>query len=364
MKAELKRYAEARHASRTFVLNDRVRRLRADSLVVTQQGNRSFEYHHPGRLRRRRADAESLREAREHQVTVWHDCVRTSTRSRSGCRKRRRWCFCASAADPQGGWIAAAAGVENDYAEWTVSPHRRGRVHAIAVSRCARSMRARLTRPRSSTWGLIIARCVPDPAEMATPRAGNGSRRRSRDCAAARWACSAAAGSGGRSPATAGRSACRCWCGDAKRVAQRRGPTGTRSPREREALFEEVRRASMHVHLGWSKRRGLVTAADLARMQGARCVRQHEPRRPGCAGALVAALRAGRPDGGSRRLRERTGIGACRHPLLAFDNVVCTPHLGYVERDQLENYFSDQFERVLAFAAGKPRGVVNPEAFR
>jgi len=48
--------------------------------------------------------------------------------------------------------------------------------------------------------------------------------------------------------------------------------------------------------------------------------------------------------------------------LLALENVICTPHLGYVERDQLENYFSDQFERVLAFAAGKPYGVVNPAA--
>jgi D-3-phosphoglycerate dehydrogenase / 2-oxoglutarate reductase len=49
-------------------------------------------------------------------------------------------------------------------------------------------------------------------------------------------------------------------------------------------------------------------------------------------------------------------------PLLQLDNVVATPHLGYMERDQMENYFADNFKRVLAFAAGKPYGVVNPAA--
>ena len=43
------------------------------------------------------------------------------------------------------------------------------------------------------------------------------------------------------------------------------------------------------------------------------------------------------------------------------DNVICTPHLGYVERGQLEAYLCQQFERVLAFASGNPIDVVNPE---
>ena len=47
-------------------------------------------------------------------------------------------------------------------------------------------------------------------------------------------------------------------------------------------------------------------------------------------------------------------------PLLNMDNVVCTPHLGYVEHDQLERYFNDQFERVLAFERGSAIDVVNP----
>jgi len=43
------------------------------------------------------------------------------------------------------------------------------------------------------------------------------------------------------------------------------------------------------------------------------------------------------------------------------DNVVCTPHIGYVTRDEWEVQFSDVFDQINAYAAGSPRNVVNPE---
>jgi len=49
-----------------------------------------------------------------------------------------------------------------------------------------------------------------------------------------------------------------------------------------------------------------------------------------------------------------------RDPLFALDNVVCTPHLGYVTRDEYEVQFSDIFDQIVAYAAGKPINVVNP----
>ena len=52
------------------------------------------------------------------------------------------------------------------------------------------------------------------------------------------------------------------------------------------------------------------------------------------------------------------------HPLLKMDNVVCTPHLGYVERDGYERIFSAAFDQILAFIAGKPVNVINPEALK
>jgi D-3-phosphoglycerate dehydrogenase len=51
------------------------------------------------------------------------------------------------------------------------------------------------------------------------------------------------------------------------------------------------------------------------------------------------------------------------HPLLAMNNVLCTPHIGYVTREEYEFQFSDVFDQITAFCAGKPINVVNPAVF-
>ena len=48
-------------------------------------------------------------------------------------------------------------------------------------------------------------------------------------------------------------------------------------------------------------------------------------------------------------------------PLLAMDNVICTPHIGYVSRDEWEIQFADIFDQVIAYDAGSPINVVNPD---
>ena len=79
-------------------------------------------------------------------------------------------------------------------------------------------------------------------------------------------------------------------------------------------------------------------------------------------GALVTALKTGRPGMAAVDVFEQEPVTDLQHPLLNMNNVVCTPHLGYVERDQLERYYNDQFTRVLAFAKGAPVDVANPQA--
>ena len=79
-------------------------------------------------------------------------------------------------------------------------------------------------------------------------------------------------------------------------------------------------------------------------------------------GALEAALRDGRPGLAAVDVYEDEPVLGGAHPLLALDNVVATPHLGYVERDGLEGQFSVIFDQVLAYASGAPINVVNPDA--
>ena len=73
----------------------------------------------------------------------------------------------------------------------------------------------------------------------------------------------------------------------------------------------------------------------------------------------MAALQAGRPGFAAVDVYEEEPVAD--HPLLAMDNVVCTPHIGYVTRDEWEVQFSDVFDQINAFAAGAPKNVVNPD---
>ena len=79
-------------------------------------------------------------------------------------------------------------------------------------------------------------------------------------------------------------------------------------------------------------------------------------------GALLRALEAGRPGMAALDVYEQEPLRDPSHPLLAMENVVCTPHIGYVTRDEYEIQFSDIFDQIVAYAAGAPINVVNPDA--
>ena len=61
-----------------------------------------------------------------------------------------------------------------------------------------------------------------------------------------------------------------------------------------------------------------------------------------------------------RAVRQEEPLRDPNHPLLTMDNVVCTPHIGYVTRDEYEIQFSDVFDQIMAYAEGRPINVVNP----
>jgi len=75
---------------------------------------------------------------------------------------------------------------------------------------------------------------------------------------------------------------------------------------------------------------------------------------------MVAALESGKVGGAALDVFAEEPPPA-DHPLLRMDNVICTPHIGYVTRDEYELQFTDIFDQIVAYAAGAPKNVVNPE---
>jgi len=130
----------------------------------------------------------------------------------------------------------------------------------------------------------------------------------------------------------------------------------------REAFFETCDVLSLHLRLV-DETRGIVTTDDLARMKPTALLVNTSRAELVEEGALVSALNRGRPGMAAVDVFESEPI-LQGHPLLRLENAVCTPHIGYVEQDSYELYFSAAFDNVVNFINGTPTRLVNPEAMR
>ena len=127
----------------------------------------------------------------------------------------------------------------------------------------------------------------------------------------------------------------------------------------KDAFFEGCDVISLHMRLV-DATCGIVTAGDLARMKPTALIVNTSRAGLIAPNALVGALRAGRPGMAAVDVYEQEPVTDPKYPLLTMDNVVCTPHIGYVTRDEYELQFSDIFDQIVAYATGKPINVVNP----
>ena len=214
------------------------------------------------------------------------------------------------------------------------------------------------------TWGLVIAAFRRIPQEVSALRAGTwqaypiGTGLRGKTLGIYGYGrIGAVVASYGRAFGMRGL----VWGRETTREKAR--ADGYTPAASREAFFEESDVLSLHVRL-IDATRGMITAADLARMKPTALLVNTSRAGLIAPGALEAALRAGRPGMAAVDVYEEEPVVGGAHPLLAMDNVVCTPHLGYVERGGLEAQFSTIFDQILAYAAGAPINVVNPEALR
>lgn len=136
---------------------------------------------------------------------------------------------------------------------------------------------------------------------------------------------------------------------------------GYEAAASREAFFENADVISLHIKSN-DATRGIITAADLARMKPTSLL-VNTSRAPIIEeGALVSALEKGRPGFAAVDVYEEEPVVGANHPLLKMKNALCTPHLGYSEKSSYEDVYAGGVDQLLAYAAGKPINVLNPEA--
>jgi len=152
-----------------------------------------------------------------------------------------------------------------------------------------------------------------------------------------------------------------CW-GREGSTAQARAD-GFEIAASREAFFESADIVSLHISSN-KETRGIVKYADFARMKPTALIVNTSRAQIVEDGALVKALKEGRPGFGAVDVYESEPVLNGDHPLLRMDNVICTPHLGYVDRDTYEKYYGAAVDMVLAYADGKPVNVLNADLFK
>jgi D-3-phosphoglycerate dehydrogenase len=209
-------------------------------------------------------------------------------------------------------------------------------------------------------WGLILAALRNIPQEVRRLREGQ-------------WQGSVGTGLAGRTlgvyaygrigsiVAGVGRAfGMRVLCWGREGSLARAREAGFEAAPSREAFFAESDVLSLHIALN-PETRGIVTAADLARMKPRALLVNTSRAQIIAPGALVEALRQGRPGRAAVDVFEEEPVLGATHPLLALDNALCTPHLGYVEEEVYESLYGTAVDQILAFAAGAPINALNPE---
>ncbi|RJF97275.1 D-2-hydroxyacid dehydrogenase family protein [Noviherbaspirillum saxi] len=147
------------------------------------------------------------------------------------------------------------------------------------------------------------------------------------------------------------------WGSDASRTAAEHH--GYRTAASRETFFSDADILSLHLRLN-DATRGIVSAADLARMKRSALLVNTSRAELIAPGALDVALRAGHPGFAALDVFETEPLPA-DSALLRYANVLATPHIGYVEKDSYEIYFAAAFQNIVDFANGTPRNILNPQ---
>lgn len=214
--------------------------------------------------------------------------------------------------------------------------------------------------PAELTWALVLAAARRLPQEVAQMKAGKWQIRQPELGHVLRGRTLGIWGYGkiGRVVAGYGRAfGMNILVWGREGSLERARADGYETAADRQQLLQTSDVLSLHITLN-AQTRGMVTADDLAQMKPSAVLVNTSRAGLIAPGALVAALRNGRPGYAAVDVYEEEPV--VEHPLLQMDNVICTPHIGYVEKDTYELYFRQAFDNLLAFFAGEPASVINP----
>ena len=213
------------------------------------------------------------------------------------------------------------------------------------------------------TWGLILAALRHIPQEVERLKAGL-------------WLGSLGTGVAGKTlgiyafgrigslVAQVGRAfEMRVLCWGREGSTGRAREAGFEIAPSREEFFATADVLSLHLPLN-AETRGIVTAGDLARMKPTALLVNTSRAQIIESGALAGALNKGQPGSAAVDVYEDEPVLGATHPVIRMENALCTPHLGYVERDYYEALLGVAVDQILAFVAGHPVNVVNPEVLR
>jgi D-3-phosphoglycerate dehydrogenase len=149
------------------------------------------------------------------------------------------------------------------------------------------------------------------------------------------------------------------WGGDESR--RRALAAGCEFAASKNALYAQSDVLSLNLRLS-DRTRHSITAEDLDAMQSSSLLVNTARADIIVPGALVAALKRGRPGYAAVDVYENEPVLRGEHPLLKMDNVLCTPHSAWIEQEMFESYFGEAFANLVKFAQGTPTNLVNPTA--
>ena len=209
------------------------------------------------------------------------------------------------------------------------------------------------------TWALVLAAMRQIPQQVASLKAGRwqvgvGSTLRCKTLGLYGW------GSLSQEVANYGRAfgmKVLVWAREASRERARQ--EGFAVAGSKAAFFEQSDVLSLHLRLVDATRH-IVTADDLARMKSTALLVNTSRASLIEPGVLVAALRAGRPGLAALDVFEQEPLIDPSDPLLLLPNVLATPHIGYVTREEWEMHFGGIFDQIVAYTEGSPKECRKP----